>query len=142
MTYLSFDGKLRAESNPQIIATLLRKGWQESPPPAVNEAKQYAKWTDGGWIIYNYPPPPPITEVPMRSLRIILGRRNLYNGLTQIINSIEDNAQRFEAQVYWQTSASVRRDHPLVLGLGAKMNLSSAELDAVFKDANEHAKAA
>lgn len=36
-TYLTYDGASRTESNPEVIANLVRKGWVVSEPPVVEE---------------------------------------------------------------------------------------------------------
>lgn len=45
MTYLVLDGLLRVESDATVIATLLRKGWQDAPP-----RPDGAEWRDGAWV--------------------------------------------------------------------------------------------
>ena len=39
-TYLTYDGASRTESNPEVIANLVRKGWVVSEPPVVEEVVQ------------------------------------------------------------------------------------------------------
>lgn len=50
MTYLSYNGTLRKETDETAIANLVRKGWQETPPPSYDPATHHApQWVDGGW---------------------------------------------------------------------------------------------
>ena len=54
MTYLLFNGQLRVESDPQVIANLIRKGAVEiDGPPSPG-----AQWVGGQWVI---PLPPTYT---------------------------------------------------------------------------------
>lgn len=52
MTYLTFNSQLRKETNVGTIATLIRKGWQETTPPTYNAATHRApEWQDGQWVV-------------------------------------------------------------------------------------------
>ncbi len=51
-TYLTLDDQLRTETDPAVIATLLRKGWIEAAEKPADDAT----WQDGAWVL---PPPPP-----------------------------------------------------------------------------------
>jgi len=63
MSYLfhpTLDLPLRNESDPGVIATLTRKGWQETTPPTL-EAGQTPQWdaTAREWVLVNEPPAQP-----------------------------------------------------------------------------------
>lgn len=50
-TYLTLDGQLRAETDAEAIANLLRKGWQTAP----EKPSDSAQWENGAWVV---PPAP------------------------------------------------------------------------------------
>lgn len=50
-TYLTLDGQLRAETDQEAIANLLRKGWQAAP----EKPSDSAQWENGAWVV---PPAP------------------------------------------------------------------------------------
>lgn len=50
-TYLTLDGQLRAETDAEAIANLLRKGWQT----AQEKPRDSAQWENGAWVV---PPTP------------------------------------------------------------------------------------
>lgn len=53
-TYLTLDGQLRAETDAEAIANLLRKGWQAAP----EKPSDSAQWENGAWVV---PPTPTYT---------------------------------------------------------------------------------
>jgi len=54
MTYLTYQGMLRQETDAGVIANLRRKGWVDAPTrPAGN-----AVWDNGAWVIQ-----PPLPEL-------------------------------------------------------------------------------
>jgi hypothetical protein len=55
-TYLTLGNQLRIETDPEIIATLERKGWVNNPPPAHDPETQTATF-DGEWHITTNPLP-------------------------------------------------------------------------------------
>jgi hypothetical protein len=60
-TYLTLGNQLRIETDPEIIATLERKGWVNNPPPAHNPETQSATF-DGEWHITTNPLPTTTAE--------------------------------------------------------------------------------
>ncbi len=63
MTYLTYDKQLRSETDPEVIANLLRKGWVESPQPAYDPATETCQWIDGAWVVAQI-----VVPVPQRSI--------------------------------------------------------------------------
>jgi hypothetical protein len=52
MTYLTLNSQLRTETDAEVIATLVRKGWVKTPPPPYDpETQQAPQWIGGQWII-------------------------------------------------------------------------------------------
>lgn len=50
-TYLTLDGQLRAETDAEAIANLLRKGWQAAP----EKPSDSAQWENGAWVVPTAP---------------------------------------------------------------------------------------
>lgn len=48
---LTFNRQLRTESDKNVIANLLRKGWVEVPQPVFNSATQQCDWDGSGWVV-------------------------------------------------------------------------------------------
>jgi len=48
------------------------------------------------------------------------------------ISGIEDATQRELAQIDWEYSTTVRRTSPLITSLGPSLNLTDAQIDALF----------
>ena len=52
-----------------------------------------------------------------------------------VLASITDPGERDDAETLWLYSVSIRRDHPLVAAVGVALNLSSDQIDDVFRTA-------
>lgn len=48
--FLKFDTDLRAETEPSVVANLLRKGWVETVPPAHSNTQHAPEWVNGQWV--------------------------------------------------------------------------------------------
>ena len=53
-----------------------------------------------------------------------------------VLSQIADPGERDDAETLWLYSVSIRRDHPLVAAVGVALNLSSSQIDDVFRTAN------
>lgn len=73
-------------------------------------------------------------EVTMRQAKIALSRAAR---LTQANAAIEamSGQQGEEARIEWQYATVLRRDHPLVLGIGQALGMDDATIDTLFKEA-------
>lgn len=78
------------------------------------------------WAINN---PVPL-EVQKRQLCLALHSRGI---LPSAIDDLLDG--NVTGQIEWQTTATVRRIHPLVTALAGQLNLSTADVDAIFREA-------
>lgn len=56
--YLAYEKNLRHEIDPNVIATLKRKGWAESFQPNFNPEIEYCVWDNGVWKVLNLPEAP------------------------------------------------------------------------------------
>lgn len=76
----------------------------------------------------NAPPVPRV--VTPRQFRLALHHAGI--SAAQIAEIIDGNEA---GQIEWEYATEVRRDHPLVAWLASELNLSSAQVDAIFVDA-------
>lgn len=83
------------------------------------------------------PAPPLVPAITARQLRLAL----LGLGLTgaqveaQIAAMPGTPAQREAAMIEWEYATTYQRDHPLVALLGAALGLTTAQIDAAWKEA-------
>lgn len=134
MTYLTYDKQLRSETDPQIIATLLRKGWVEAPQPPYDPATQTCQWVDGAWVVA------PIVilvpqQVPMWALReavMFAGEMadvaNALNGLQEPQKSIGWNR--------WEYKETIVRESPIIAMLQQELGWTDLFVDGLYKHAN------
>jgi len=83
----------------------------------------------------NYSAATPVVVVPaevtMRQARLALNNAGLLSTITAAINAMPSPAKE-AAQIEWEYSNTLRRDHPLVAALGPALNLTGEQLDGLF----------
>lgn len=90
------------------------------------------------WLAAQTPPPTPPAPVPTNlpawRIRVVLKQRGLLNKVKQLINSLpaEQKAIAEEQLV----DSKFEREHPLINQLGAALNLTSKDLDDIFREAD------
>jgi hypothetical protein len=95
---------------------------------------QTAKTVTRGWEVVAREADPIV--VTMRSFRLALGRVR-YLQLESLINSVVDSEEQYQATTYLDQSATVSRQHPLVLQFAAALGKPDAEVDAIFATAKQ-----
>lgn len=81
-------------------------------------------------------PPAPVPEwVTRRQLKQWLIEHGQLAGVEAALNAIADDTARAVALNWWVESQDFRRDHPLVASLAAALGLTSADVDAAFREA-------
>lgn len=105
----------------------------EAPIP---NGMQFPRWDGSQWVIGEDIAIQPKIEVPqevtMRQARLELLSRGKLDAVQPAINSIADPMQKQAAQIEWDYSNAVQRNHPFVINLGLALGL---DLDAVFIEA-------
>ncbi len=96
------------------------------------EAFNAITWTDNRpkptWQeVVDADPGPPAPKVTMRQARLALHAA----GLLVTVNAAIANADAV-TQIYWDTSPTVGRDHPVLLGVATLLNLTSEQVDDLF----------
>lgn len=89
------------------------------------------------------PPAPPLSPVPSQigpaQLRVALHRlhdiapASVDAAIDSVIDAIPDTEARLEARIYADYSTGYLRAHPLVAAIAAALNLSSDQVDEVFR---------
>jgi hypothetical protein len=134
MTTLIYQNFVRTESDHDVIARLLAKGWTHQPlPPAVN-ADQEAYWDEGQWKILAKPSEVP-TEVPLWAFRASLALAGLKAQAEALIAALPE-PQKTVATQQWEYGNFIERNHPLIESLGAQIGLTSVQIDEIFKTAS------
>ena len=108
-----------------------------APPKTIGS--EVLRWNGGGWDVLTERPtllPPPILipqTVSMAQARkaLVLGGVSMAS-VASAIAAISDATQRELAQIDWEYSTTVKRLSPLVTSLGPSLNLTDAQIDALF----------
>jgi hypothetical protein len=87
------------------------------------------------WELVDAPPEPVPTVVTMRQARLALLQAGLLDQVEGIIAAIEDPLERSSAQITWEYSIEVERDNPLVILLSTAFNLTTEQVDSMFRQA-------
>jgi hypothetical protein len=99
-------------------------------------------FTQSGVVAEGVVLPTPVPEAASpATIRVALRR---LHGITNsvldatvgaVLSTISDPGERDDAETLWLYSVSIRRDHPLVAAVGVALNLSSDQIDDVFRTA-------
>lgn len=133
MTTLIYQTLVRNESDPDVIARLLAKGWTQQPlPPSVAD-NQESYWDEGQWKIRAKPSDVPL-EVPLWAFRASLALAGLKEQAEALIAALPE-PQKTVATQQWEYGNFIERNHPLIESLGAQIGLTSVQIDDIFKTA-------
>lgn len=133
MTYITYQGQLRSETNPQVIATLKRKGWVEAPQPPYDPATQTCQWVDGAWVVAAIVVPVP-QQVSMWALREAV----MFAGeMTAIKNALDNlpEPQKSIAWNRWEYKENIVRNSPIIIQLQQLLGWTNDFVDGLYKHA-------
>jgi hypothetical protein len=133
MTYLTYDKQLRSETDPEIIATLVRKGWVEVPKPPYDPATETCQWVDGAWVVAPIVVPVP-TQVAMWALRESVMFAGEMSAITNALNSLPE-PEKAIAWNRWEYKESIVRDSPIILQLQSMLGWTNEFVDTLYKNA-------
>jgi len=134
ITFLTYDCQLRTETDPNVIETLIRKGWVETPQPQYDPTTQNCIWQDCQWVINQIVIPIP-QIIPNWSLRAQLQIIGLFDDVQSMIDNLT-GTEKIVAVQQWEYGNQVERNHPLVIQIGTELGLTSQQIDQIFIDAN------
>lgn len=134
MTYLTYDKQLRAETDPEIIATLLRKGWVEAPQPPYDPATQTCQWVDGAWVVAPIVVPVP-QQVSMWALREAVMQAGEMDAIANALNGLPE-PQKSIGWNRWEYKENIVRNSPIILQLQQLLGWTDSFVDGLYKHAN------
>jgi PAS domain-containing protein len=73
-------------------------------------------------------------EVTMRQAKIVLSRAGRFAQANAALESMSGQ-QGEEARIEWQYATVLRRDHPLVIGIGQALGMDDTTIDTLFREA-------
>lgn|SRR5487761_1939692 len=77
------------------------------------------------------PVPIPVPVVTMKQARLALLNAGLYPTVVAAVAALTGTAGQ-AAQITWEFASEVKRDDPLIVSMSAALNLTSAQVDALF----------
>lgn len=116
---LQYQNIKRIETNPDIIQTLLRKGWIQIP----DEIKP---------VVLPYVP----ETISLWAFRSILTLQGLITQAEALIDSLSEPAKTV-ATIQWEYGNYIDRNHPLIASLGSQLGLTSEQIDNIFIEADK-----
>ena len=133
MTYLSYDKQLRSETDPQVIATLLRKGWVEAPQPPYDPATETCQWIDGAWVVAPIvvPVPEQVSMWALREATIIAGEKA---SIEASMNALPE-PDRWIAWNRWEYKENIVRNSPIISLLQQELGWTTEFIDDLYKSA-------
>lgn len=121
MTYLTLDCQLRSETDPQIIATLERKGWTVTVPPTFDPAtEQPPVWEACAWVTKPIPAPQPYRV----SKDTIVSRVNDANKVPDLMTLLASLPA--EQKFLWDNFAWFWSTNPTIVGMCQQLGLDPA----------------
>lgn len=126
----------------ELIKTSTPAEWMgqtENVPPEYDKQTQGCFFRGEQWeIVDQQPEAVPIpARVSMGQARIALLEAGLLGSVGAALASIADPIARQKAQIAWEYAQEVGRNSPLVQTLSVELNLTDAQLDALFINASE-----
>lgn len=88
------------------------------------------------WVEVSVPVPSTATNMAIRvALRRLhdVNTQQLDAVVGQIVDAIPDIGEQEDARIMWLYASNVERSHPLVAAIGSALNLTSEQVDEVFR---------
>jgi hypothetical protein len=126
MTYIEHK-----DSNGNVICVNRSDGWCIPADPANTDYQQYLAWLSEGNTPEPYTPPPPAvpTTVTRFQALAVLAAGGYLDTVRTYINTLDqNNVQRLA----WENAADWERTSPTLNALATMLNLTSADVDALF----------
>lgn len=103
-------------------------------PEDTEDWAEYQSWLSEGNTVL---PPDPLPksvpqEVPMWAAKVILKRNNLFDQVTTMINSSDDDALK----AVWEDGNIIKRNSAAIAAIASQLNLTEDQIDDMFIDAN------
>ncbi len=105
--------------------------------PATGGNRHYREVLD--WVVagntiepYEAPPPPPVTTVTPRQARLALNAAGLLAAAEALIAAADQ-----PTKITWEYATVFERNNPLIVALGAQLNLTEEQIDNLFVAASQ-----
>lgn len=132
---LIYENLVRGETDEEVIAKLLSKGWTEQPDPPSVQAGQQAVWVNGQWVVQAVPSVIP-AEVKTWALREAVQEQGKTAEIQSVLDGISgENGIR--ARNRWEYKETIRRDTSLFLVVKQAVGWTDAFIDQLFVRANQ-----
>lgn len=132
---LIYENLVRGETDEEVIAKLISKGWAEQPPPPSVQAGQQAVWVNGQWVVQAVPSVIP-AEVKTWALREAVMEQNKTAEINGVLNAIPGEIGD-RARNRWLHKETIRRDTALFLTVKQAVGWTDAFIDQLFVRANQ-----
>lgn len=132
---LIYENLVRGETDEEVIAKLISKGWAEQPSPPSVQAGQQAVWVNGQWVVQAVPSVIP-AEVKTWALREAVQEQGKTAEIQSVLDGISgENGIR--ARNRWEYKETIRRDTSLFLVVKQAVGWTDAFIDQLFVRANQ-----
>jgi len=133
-TFLTYECQLRVETDPEIIATLERKSWVNTPQPPYDPLTQNCVWENCEWVVKDI-----IVSVPQQiafwAFRVQLKYINKFNDVQNLINNLLPQ-QNIILGTQWEYGNFLQRTDELTLLIINDGILTSEQMDDLFRAAS------
>lgn len=135
-TWLDYPGQPpRAETDAEVIATLLRKGWTARPPmPEHDPATHAARWDGAQWVVEPLPPPPVPEQVAAHHFRRALRALGLRPAVDALLAQLPPD---HEIREDFDTAPFFRRGAAGIESVRVALGLTHAQVDELFRVADQ-----
>lgn len=131
MTYLTYACQLRIETSPEVISTLERKGWVNTPQPPYDALTQNCVWENCEWIIKPIVIPVP-DQIPFWAFRVQLKLINKFNDVQNLIDNLPSQ-QNIIISTQWEYGNFLLRTDELTLLIVNAGILTFEEMNNIFR---------
>lgn len=132
MTFITLNGHLRSETDPEVIYNLIRKGWSEAPQPQFDPATQECNWVDGAWVVTPKPPAPAPAEIPLWAFRSAIALSGMTPQVVAMIDALPEPDKTVAFQ-QWEYANWISRNHETIDEIANALGLTPSQIDDIFR---------
>jgi hypothetical protein len=132
-TFLTLECQLRAETDPDAVQNLLRKGWVETPQPQYDPSTETCAWENCQWVVAPIIIPVP-QQIAFWAFRVQLKLINKFDDVQNLIDNLPQPDQTI-ISTQWEYGNFLQRTDTLTFLIIQENILTSEQMDDVFKEA-------
>jgi hypothetical protein len=133
ITFLTYECQLRAETDPDAVQNLLRKGWVETPQPQYDPSTETCTWENCQWVVAPIIIPAP-QQIAFWAFRVQLKLTDKFDDVQNFINNLPQPNQTV-LSTQWEYGNFLQRNDELTLLIIQENILTSEQMDDIFKQA-------